>query len=112
MSNFNPQFEKIGNILVHNGSISEENLNKALSEQNHTNDKLGNILIANGTIIANGMRKHSAVSFAGYNMPHPLEKTVVIHYKLNGGSLKKVIKDVVGYYNEVYNGIEKKINKF
>ena len=65
-----------------------------------------------GTLIANGMRKHSAVSFAGYNMPHPLDKTVEIHYKLTSGSLKKVIKDVVGYYNEVYNGIEQKINKF
>ena len=57
MSNFNPQFEKIGNILVHNGSISEENLNKALSEQNHTNDKLGNILLKLGFISENDLIK-------------------------------------------------------
>jgi hypothetical protein len=42
--------EKIGNILVHNGSISEENLNKALADQSNTNDKLGNILIKLGYI--------------------------------------------------------------
>lgn len=64
-----------------------------------------------GTIIANGMRKHSAVSFAGYNMPHPLDKIVEIHYKLNSGSLKKVLKDVVNYYKAVYNNIEKEINQ-
>ena len=31
MSNFNPQFEKIGNILVYNKVITEDDLNKAFS---------------------------------------------------------------------------------
>ena len=33
MDNFNPQFAKIGDILVHNKVISEDQLNKALAEQ-------------------------------------------------------------------------------
>ena len=33
MSNFNPQFQRIGDILVHNKAISQEDLDKALAEQ-------------------------------------------------------------------------------
>ena len=50
MSNFNPQFAKIGDILVHNNTISEQELNQALAEQKNSNDKLGNILIKLGFI--------------------------------------------------------------
>jgi len=50
MSNFNPSFSKIGDILVHQETISTEQLEKALSEQKNSNDKLGNILIAQGVI--------------------------------------------------------------
>ena len=38
MSNFNPQFAKIGDILVYNKSISQEQLDKALSEQKNSNE--------------------------------------------------------------------------
>ena len=37
MSNFNPQFQRIGDILVYNEAISQEDLNKALSEQKNSN---------------------------------------------------------------------------
>ena len=50
MSNFNPSFSKIGDILVHLNIISKEQLEKALSEQQNNNDKLGNILISQGII--------------------------------------------------------------
>ena len=50
MSNFNPSFSKIGDILVHQNTISTEQLEKALSEQKINNDKLGNILISQGVI--------------------------------------------------------------
>ena len=30
---FNPQFQKIGDILVHEGKISDSQLNSALAEQ-------------------------------------------------------------------------------
>lgn len=42
---FNPQFQKVGDILVHQGVISEEQLQKALAEQKKSNEKLGQILI-------------------------------------------------------------------
>ena len=50
MENFNPQFQKIGDILVYQKIISQEQLEKALSEQKNTSDKLGNILITQGSI--------------------------------------------------------------
>ncbi len=50
MSNFNPQFAKIGEVLIFNNLISEGQLNEALSEQKTTKGKLGHILIKNGLI--------------------------------------------------------------
>ena len=50
MNTFNPQFEKIGSILVHQDRISQEELEKALSEQKISKAKLGEILIKQGVI--------------------------------------------------------------
>ena len=50
MKNFNPQFEKIGDILVHENLISDQQLNDALTEQKTTNEKLGHILLKNNLI--------------------------------------------------------------
>ena len=50
MENFNPQFQKIGDILVYQKTITNEQLEKALSEQKNSNEKLGHILISQGTI--------------------------------------------------------------
>ena len=50
MSNFNPQFQRIGDILLHHNIISQEDLNKALAQQKNSNDKLGHILIKLGII--------------------------------------------------------------
>ena len=47
---FNPQFQKVGDILVHQGVISEDQLQKALAEQKKSNEKLGQILINQGII--------------------------------------------------------------
>jgi len=50
MENFNPQFQKIGDILVYQKVISKEQLEKALNEQKSSNEKLGHILISHGSI--------------------------------------------------------------
>ena len=50
MNNFNPQFQKIGDILVHQEIISADQLEKALVEQKNSNEKLGHILVSQGTI--------------------------------------------------------------
>mgnify|MGYP006117111885 FL=1 len=48
--NYNPQFAKLGEILVKENIVSEADLETALSEQRSKGDKLGNILIADGKI--------------------------------------------------------------
>ena len=47
---FNPQFQKIGEILVHAGKIDEGKLNSALAEQKKSNEKIGQVLISMGAI--------------------------------------------------------------
>ena len=50
MENFNPQFQKIGDILVYQKIITADDLEKALLEQENSNDKLGHVLITQGAI--------------------------------------------------------------
>ena len=47
---FNPQFQRIGEILVHINKLSDSQLQEALVEQKNTKEKLGLILINNGVI--------------------------------------------------------------
>ena len=55
MPNFNPQFQRIGDILLHNKAITQENLDKALSEQKNSNEKLGHVLLKLGFVIENDL---------------------------------------------------------
>ena len=50
MENFNPQFAKIGEILINNGKATESGINEALVQQKTTNEKLGITLIEMGFI--------------------------------------------------------------
>ena len=54
---YNPQFAKLGEILVNENIITEDQLQQALVEQKQKNDKLGNILVANGTITEDDLVK-------------------------------------------------------
>lgn len=83
------------------------------------NDKETGIIIVNnedhtlGNLISRGMQQHKLISFAGYNMPHPLGKKVYFHYKLEKDSdIKLVIKDVCDYYSEIFSNIKKLVNTF
>ena len=49
-ANFNPQFSKLGEILVNNGKATESGVNEALAQQKATSDKLGVTLIEMGLI--------------------------------------------------------------
>ena len=62
-----------------------------------------------GNLIARGMQKHDHISFAGYNLPHPLTKIVHFNYKLKKGNIKKVLQDVIDYYLELFELIKKQI---
>ena len=44
-TDFNPQFSRIGEILVHQGKVSESQLNQALAQQKNTREKLGQTFI-------------------------------------------------------------------
>jgi len=48
VEDFNPQFKRLGEILIHQGKVSENQLNSALEEQKSSKSKLGEILINNG----------------------------------------------------------------
>ena len=50
MQNFNPQFSKIGDILVYNKVIDQNQLEDALAKQKDSNEKLGIVLINLGYI--------------------------------------------------------------
>ena len=50
MANFNPQFEKIGDILIHDECIDESQLAEALEDQKIKKGKIGHILLKKGYI--------------------------------------------------------------
>lgn len=58
---FNPQFEKIGNILVHEGILSQEQLEQALERQKTTNEKLGKLLLSMGFLSEDDLVKAYAM---------------------------------------------------
>ncbi len=64
-----------------------------------------------GNIISYGMQNHSAVKFCGYNTPHPLKKQIIIHYKLENGNLNTIMKDVVVYYETIFDNLRESFNK-
>ena len=44
-TDFNPQFSRIGEILIHQNKISDSQLNEALAQQKNTREKLGQTLV-------------------------------------------------------------------
>ena len=63
-----------------------------------------------GNLIARGLQSHDKISFAGYNLPHPLAKKVHFHYKLKSGNIVKILEDVIEYYSELFKQIQKQID--
>ena len=50
MVNFNPQFSKIGDILVHENKLTSSQLEEALKIHYNTTEKIGHILVNKGYI--------------------------------------------------------------
>jgi DNA-directed RNA polymerase subunit L len=97
------------------------NFIKLLIEDNNSKDnkKLEGLVIINkedhtlGNLIARGLQQHDLISFAGYNLPHPLAKKVHFHYKLKKeGNIKKIFEQVVEYYSDLFSEIKKQVDKF
>ncbi|HIC38631.1 MAG TPA: pilus assembly protein PilB [Candidatus Marinimicrobia bacterium] len=55
MAEFNPQFSKIGEILIHLEKIDELQLNRALADQQKSGEKLGAALMHSGAITENDL---------------------------------------------------------
>ena len=84
--------------------------------KNNYDESLEGIIIVNnqdhtlGNLISRGLQQHSKISFAGYNLPHPLAKIVNFHWGLKKkGYIKPVIVDVCDYYLELFSQIKKLI---
>lgn len=94
-----------------------DNMNKLINESEINEGQNGMIVIHNedhtlGNLIARGMQKHNKISFAGYNLPHPLAKKVNFHYKLKeNDNIKSVINDVIDYYKNLFGQINEIIIK-
>jgi DNA-directed RNA polymerase subunit L len=63
-----------------------------------------------GTIIAEGLQNHKMIKFAGYNMPHPLDNKILIHYELvKETNIKDILSEIVEDYKKIFNKISKLI---
>ena len=77
---FNPQFEKIGDILVYQQVITESDLSQALEEKKTSNEKLGQILI-NKKIITEAQLIKAYSQQMGHK--HVLENDLLILSNVN-----------------------------
>ena len=85
---FNPQFEKIGDILVYEKIITQDQLDQALIEKKNSNEKLGQILIKKNIIT----EAQLVVAYSRQmNKEHVLEN-----------DLLALSKDVVGLLSEEF----------
>ena len=86
---YNPQFAKLGDILVHEGIITEDTLLKALDVQKTTKKKLGDILINNGDI-----NEHDLVKALSLQTGHkPLSEDDL--FKADIESAKSTLADMI-----------------
>jgi len=107
-------------VILHRAIINlNKNIESILNQfiENLDNNELsGQIEIKNedhtiGNLITHGLQNHKNVTFASYYLPHPLEKRVIIEYKLKSGKFKDVLKEVINEYIELYNKLDKLIEK-
>jgi DNA-directed RNA polymerase subunit L len=110
--------KKILSVAIINIERRIKNFMKVLDEikDQIDNDKLEGLIMINnedhtlGNLISRGLQQHKEISFAGYNLPHPLTKKIELHYKLNKkNDIKKIILDVADYYIDIFNQIKKAI---
>ena len=102
--------------IINLNKILESILNQFIEILDDNTELSGQIEIKNedhtiGNLISYGLQNHKNITFASYHLPHPLEKRVIIEYKLKSGKFKNVLKDVINEYIELYNKLDKLIEK-
>jgi DNA-directed RNA polymerase subunit L len=99
--NLNKNIESILNQFIENLDNNELSGQIEIKNEDHT---IGNLITC-------GLQNHKNVTFASYHLPHPLEKRVIIEYKLKSGKFKDVLKEVINEYIELYDKLNKLIEK-
>ena len=90
-------------ILIESLQFTKETIKEGTLKLNNYDNTIGNL-------ITKGLQQHKDIKFAGYNIPHPLEKKIIIHYNTSTNIVNN-IKDVVKYYIELYIIIDDLIKK-
>jgi DNA-directed RNA polymerase subunit L len=93
--------KKLKTIL---GQIEDNSHEEGEIEINQEDHTIGNLL-------SSGLQNHKNVQFAGYHMPHPLEKRVIISFKLKSGKFKEILKEVIENFIDTFEKIDKEIEK-
>lgn len=87
-------------------------LNQIYNELNDKMDNEGIIEMYNqdhtmGNLIMEGLLKHENIQYATYRMPHPLERKIILQYKVIKGEFKKIFKDMTEDYTKIFEKISK-----
>ena len=65
-----------------------------------------------GTLIVLGLQNHKKIKFAGYSMPHLLDKKILFQYELvEEYNIKIIMEDIVSLYKKTFETINDSINQ-
>jgi len=105
-------------VAIYNIEYRMNHLLKLVKNNNNIlkNRTEGKISILNedhtlGNLITHGLQTHPEISFAGYNIPHPLENTLIFDFKVKSNNIVKIIEDVITKYKKLFNNLKDQINK-
>ena len=110
--------KRLNNVLT----MFKESMTTQENKEQHgvilnNKEQHGVILINNedhtlGNLLSRGLQQHSNVSFAGYNLIHPLINKVELHYKMKGNyKIESALEEVIEYNIELFTNIKDIINK-
>ena len=96
IKNIEAKLDKLLELIIENTELA------MLTEGSFSIDNEDHTL---GNLIVDGMQNHNDISFAGYNLAHPMATTLNIHFKLKNNTIQNIIKDVNNYYKKLFNKI-------
>lgn len=73
---------------------------EGIIEMHHQDHTMGNLMME-------GLLKHQNIQYATYKMPHPLERKILLHYKVIKGDFKKIFEEMVKDYTLIFEKLSK-----